>query len=77
MADRMTEQRSTEDNKRELLEANNVERNTNVGGYTTFNIEYGYIEAMLRGFRSGFLKAFEVNSIQNRYIDFSSSDVMR
>jgi len=30
-----------------------------VGGLTSFNAEYGYLEAMVRGFRSGFLKEVE------------------
>lgn len=52
-----------EDTKRDLLEAGNVVRDdSSIGGLTTFNAEYGYLEAMLRGFKSGFLKSFEVRN---------------
>ncbi len=34
-----------------------------VGDLTTFNAEYGYLESMLRGFRSGFLKEFEYRQL--------------
>lgn len=51
----------SEDTKRDILESSNVIReDAGVGGLASFNAEYGYLEAMLRGFKSGFLKSFEV-----------------
>lgn len=53
-----------EDTKRDMLEASNVTRDQgSVGGLASFNAEYGYLEAMLRGFKSGFLKSYEVSNI--------------
>lgn len=52
---------SAEEAKRDIMEASNVIRDErSIGGLTTFNIEHGYLEAMLRGFKSGFLKSYEV-----------------
>lgn len=52
---------SADEAKRDIMEASNVVRDdSSIGGLTTFNIEHGYLEAMLRGFKSGFLKSFEV-----------------
>jgi len=34
-----------------------------IGGLTTHNIEYGWLEGLLRGFRSGYLKSFEYKQL--------------
>lgn len=48
------------DAKRELYEAENFEAcDDEVGSLMTFNREYGFLEAVLRGLRSGFLREFE------------------
>jgi hypothetical protein len=61
MADRASS--LAEDTKRDILEAGNVVRDdSSVGGLATFNAEYGYLEAMVRGFKSGFLKSYEVRN---------------
>ena len=31
-------------------------RNTETGGLATFNMQHGFAEALIRGFRSGFLQ---------------------
>jgi len=56
---------SLEDSKRDMLESANVDRESsgNLGGLTTFGAEHGYLEAMLRGFKSGFLKSFEYRQL--------------
>jgi len=46
------------------LESGNVLRTEGqIGGLASFNAEHGYIEAMLRGFRSGFLKSYEYRQL--------------
>jgi hypothetical protein len=47
-----------EEYKREKQEAALVPQRIEgpIGGLTSFNIEYGFVEGLLRGFRSGFLK---------------------
>ena len=62
----MADARSSADEaKRDIMEASNVVRDeSSIGGLTTFNIEHGYLEAMLRGFKSGFLKSYEVSTIE-------------
>jgi len=55
---------SAEEAKRDVHEAGNVLRDdSTIGGLTTFNIEHGYLEAMLRGFKSGFLKSYEYRQL--------------
>jgi hypothetical protein len=55
---------AAEEAKRDILEASNVIREeSQIGGLMTFNIEYGYLEAMLRGFKSGFLKSYEYRQL--------------
>lgn len=44
-------------------EASCVRSDRGVGGLLTFNIEFGYLEAILRGFRSGF-----INELQYRQL---------
>jgi hypothetical protein len=52
------------DSKRDLFDSMNAIRDARpVGGLTTFNIEFGYVEALLRGLRSGFLKANEYRAL--------------
>ncbi len=34
-----------------------------LGDLTTFNAEHGYLEAMVRGFRSGFLREYEYRQL--------------
>lgn len=34
-----------------------------IGGLSTFNSDFGYLEAILRGFRSGFLREFEYRQL--------------
>jgi len=59
----MAERSSAEDAKRDIHEAANVLRDeSSIGGLTSFNIEHGYLEAILRGLKSGFLKSFEVRT---------------
>lgn len=56
--------RAADDTKRDILESGNVTRDdSSVGGLTTFNLEYGYLEAMVRGFKSGFLKSYEYRQL--------------
>lgn len=40
-----------------------IRRQGPLGGLASFNIEYGFVEAVLRGFRSGFLKDFEYRQL--------------
>lgn len=55
---------SADEAKRDVLESLWwVRQEGPIGGLTTFNAEYGYIEAILRGFRSGFLKSYEYRQL--------------
>jgi len=57
---------SETDNKREIFEAQNVVRREGpIGGLLTFNAEYGFLEAVLRGFKSGFLRDNEYRQLCN------------
>jgi V-type H+-transporting ATPase subunit d len=57
---------SESDNKRELFESQNIVRHEGpIGGLLTFNCEYGFLEAVLRGFKSGFLKDAEYRQLCN------------
>jgi len=50
--------------KRELYELSLQKRvGGPVGGLSTFNAEHGYVEALLRGLRSGFLTAYEYTQL--------------
>jgi len=52
------------DTKREIYEMQTMLRYDGpIGGLMTFNGEYGFLEAVLRGFRSGFLKDYEYRQI--------------
>jgi hypothetical protein len=44
-------------------EASCVRSERAVGGLLTFNIEFGYLEAVLRGFRSGFLNELQYRQL--------------
>lgn len=56
--------KENQDLKRDYYEQESYVRYTGpVGGLTTFNAEYGYLEAVLRGFRSAFLKEFEYRQL--------------
>jgi V-type H+-transporting ATPase subunit d len=64
MSSQSAEKESLE-SKREMYETMGMMRHEGpIGGLWTFNAEYGYLEAVLRGFRSGFLKDFEYRQIQ-------------
>jgi hypothetical protein len=53
-----------DDNKRDLYESLWwVRQEGPIGGLMTFNADYGYLEAIVRGFRSGFLKSFEYRQL--------------
>jgi hypothetical protein len=55
---------SVDDAKREVLDSLwSVRQEGAIGGLMSFNADYGYIEAILRGFRSGFLKSFEYRQL--------------
>ena len=55
---------SKEDAKRDYNEQESYVREEGpLNGLTTFNSEYGYLEAMLRGFRSGFLREYEYRQL--------------
>lgn len=65
-AERMDEQAgaSKEDQKREYYEEQSHARVEGpLGGLMTFNASYGYLEGMLRGFRSGFLTELEYRQL--------------
>jgi V-type H+-transporting ATPase subunit d len=51
--------------KRDVLESNLwwVRHSNELGGLASFNVDYGYIEAIVRGFRSGFIKSFEYRQL--------------
>lgn len=50
--------------KRDYYESvSHVKFHGQVGGLTSFNADYGYLEAMVRGYRSGFLKEFEYRQL--------------
>jgi len=52
------------DTKREMFETQTmVRKEGQLGGLHTFNMEFGYLEAVLRGFRSGFLKDNEYRAL--------------
>jgi len=54
----------SDDDRREAHEASEQQRREGaIGGLTTFNIEHGYVEALLRGFRSAFLKSVEYRAL--------------
>ena len=53
-----------DDNKRDLYESLWwVRQEGPIGGLMTFNADYGYIESIVRGFRSGFLKSYEYRQL--------------
>src|ERR1700742_1746970 len=53
-----------DDNKRDLYESLWLVRQEGpIGGLMTFNVDYGYLEAIVRGLRSGFLKSFEYRQL--------------
>lgn len=53
-----------EDQKREYYEEqSHVRVEAPLGGLASFNADFGYLEAMVRGFRSGFLKEFEYRQL--------------
>jgi hypothetical protein len=55
---------SSDDAKREVLDSLwSVRHEGAIGGLMSFNADYGYIEAILRGFRSGFIKSFEYRQL--------------
>jgi len=57
---------SETENKRELFESQNLVRKEGpIGGLLTFNAEYGFLEAVLRGFKSGFLRDNEYRQLCN------------
>jgi V-type H+-transporting ATPase subunit d len=57
---------SEQENKRELYESQNIVRREGpIGGLLTFNAEFGYLEAVLRGFKSGFLRDNEYRQLCN------------
>jgi len=52
--------------KREKAESSGLVRHeAPVGSLVSFNMEHGFLEAVLRGYRSGFLKEQEYNQIRN------------
>jgi len=56
----------TADTKREITEQQSIMRvDGPISGLSTFNADYGYLEALVRGFRSGFLKDYEYRQICN------------
>lgn len=60
----LPDRRVEEEVRRDVLEASSMERYAYpTGGLTTFNVEYGFLEAIVRGFRSGFLKSFEYRQL--------------
>src|SRR5690242_2107452 len=63
VGDRGGDRSMLEESKREMIESGNLNRDeyNPIGGLTSFNAEYGYLEAIVRGFKSGFLKSFEVS----------------
>lgn len=71
------------DQKRDYYEQESYIRNEfSIGGLASFNAEYGYLEAMLRGFRSGFLKEYELrqlcqcNSLEDVKLTFGDTDYL-
>ena len=53
-----------DDNKRDVYESLWFTRQEGpIGGLTTFNADYGYLEAIVRGLRSGFLKSYEYRQL--------------
>jgi V-type H+-transporting ATPase subunit d len=55
---------TSDDAKRDVLESLWWTKDSSpIGGLATFNADFGYIEAILRGFRSGFLKPFEYRQL--------------
>lgn len=53
-----------EDGKRDYYEELSFERaDQSLGDLTSFNAEHGYLEALVRGFRSGFLREFEYRQL--------------
>jgi V-type H+-transporting ATPase subunit d len=59
-----SEAKAEQENKREMHEsAQLIRREGNIGGLTTFNMNFGFLEAVVRGMRSGFLKDFEYRQL--------------
>lgn len=53
-----------EEARRDVLEASGLERmDGSIGGLSSFNMEHGLLEAIVRGFRSGFMKANEYRQL--------------
>jgi len=65
MADIGSREQAREEVKREIQEAHlaSVRIEGPIGGLASFNIENGFCEGLLRGFRSGFLRAFEYKQL--------------
>lgn len=53
----------TFDTKAEMVESKNITRNYNIGGLSTFGVEHGFLEGVVRGLRSGFLSSREYNAL--------------
>lgn len=57
-------QTAAEDAKRDVYDALWwVRQDDEIGGLSSFNCHWGYVEAIVRGFRSGFLKSFEYRAL--------------
>jgi len=64
MAESKDRSREQEEAKREVMELSGMERmDTPIGGMCTFAAEYGYLEAIVRGLRSGFIKHYEYRQL--------------
>jgi V-type H+-transporting ATPase subunit d len=65
MADIGSREQAREETKRDMQEANlaAVRIEGAIGGLVSFNMEYGFVEGLVRGLRSGFLKAFEYKQL--------------
>ena len=60
----MSGQPAVDENKRDVYESLWFTREGGpIGGLMTFNADYGFIEAIVRGLRSGFLKSFEYRQL--------------
>jgi len=60
----MAQEKSDLEAKRDLYETSALVRHEGpIGSLWTFNADHGYLEAVLRGFRSGFLKDFEYRQV--------------
>eukprot|EP00823_Brevimastigomonas_motovehiculus_P003259 TRINITY_DN196_c0_g1_i2.p1 TRINITY_DN196_c0_g1~~TRINITY_DN196_c0_g1_i2.p1 ORF type:complete len:432 (+),score=107.99 TRINITY_DN196_c0_g1_i2:81-1376(+) len=62
----MTSTSTENELKRELQEESALYKaDSEVGGLWTFNMEHGYLEAIVRGMRSGFLRDYEYKQLSN------------